>query len=440
MDRAAEKRPVDSSEAKANPRLRLPVRNQVELRPAALDELLEPDHEVRMLWEFVCQLDLTVFLEPIKAVQGVRGRDATDPRILLALWLYATLKGVGSARQLAKLCTEHIAYQWICGSVSLNHKTLSDFRSGRGEELRTLLKDLSATLMHEGLVTMDRVSQDGMRVRADAGKTSFRRPKSLNKCYKEAERQLRALERELEATPDEIDRRRRGARERAAKEKKARIGKALAVQKELQKQREARKKGSGKDARASTTDPEARNMKFANGGYNPGYNVQFCTDNDSGVIVGVDVTNSGSDRGQLLPMAEQLVEDYGKPPKQYLVDGGYTTLKDIDTLERDYGVEVYGPVKQEQEKLNKGENPYARAKHDTNATAAWKARMATSEAKEIYKTRAEVAEWANAQCRNRNFWFFPTRGLRKAKAVATLFALAHNVVQAIKLRAAAAQA
>ncbi len=426
------------SNPKGKPRLRLAVRNQIELRPTALDELLEPEHEARTVWDFVCGLDLSDFLAPIKAVEGAKGRDATDPRILLALWIYATLKGVGSARQLARLCTEHVAYQWICGLVSLNHKTLSDFRSGQGEALRTLLKQVAGALMHEGLVTMDRVSLDGMRVRANAGRSSFRRPKSLKKCQKEAERQLRALERELEETPDEIDRRRRGARERAALEKKERIEKALAQQKELQDKREERQKGSGEEARASTTDPEARNMKFANGGYNPGYNVQFCTDNESGVIIGVDVTNSGSDRGRLSPMAKEIKESYGRSPKQFLVDGGFAALKDIDDLEVNHGSEVYAPVKHEKEKLQKGQDPYARAKHDTDATAGWKARMSTDEAKAIYKERAAVAEWVNAMCRNRNFWFFPTRGASKARAVAYLFALAHDAMQAIKLRAAVA--
>ena len=437
-DRSTEENRRDDLSPKGKPRLRLPVRDQIELRPTALDELLDPDHEARTIWDCVCGLDLSDFLGSIKAVEGARGRDATDPRILLALWLYATLKGVGSARQLARLCTEHVAYQWICGAVSLNHKTLSDFRSAQGEQLRNLLKQISAALMHEGLVTMDRVSIDGMRVRANAGKSSFRRPKSLKKCEKEAERQLRALERELEKTPDEIDRRRRGAKERATREKKARIEKALEHQRQLAQQREKRQKGSGEDARASTTDPEARTMKFSNGGYNPGYNVQFCTDNQSGVIVGVDVTNSGSDRGQLSPMAKQIEEAYRKSPKEYLADGGFAALNDIDDLEVNHEAKVYAPVKHEKEKLRKGQDPYAPAKHDTDATAAWKARMATAEAKEIYKERAAVAEWVNAMCRNRNFWFFPTRGLRKAQAVATLFALTHNVMQAIRLRAAPA--
>ncbi len=421
------------------PRLRVAIRNQVQILPTALDELLEEGHEARWVWDYVCELDLSSLLKPIKAVEGGAGRDATDPKILLALWIYATVKGVGSARQLAKLCEDHIAYKWICGEVSVNHKTLSDFRSQKGEELRNLLKNVSASLVHEGVVTLDRVSQDGMRVRANAGKSSFNRPKSLKKCAKELERQLRALERELEETPDEIERRRHSAKERALKDKKKRLTRALQAQEELEGKREKRAKGSGKDARASKTDPEARIMKFANGGYNPGYNVQYSTDNDSGIILGVEVTNSGSDRGLLLPMARQIEADFGRLPGKYLADGGFTVQKDIEYLEK-RGTEVYCPVRQEKEKLERGEDPYLPLKYDTKITAKWKKRMGTEEAKEIYKERAGVAELVNAQCRNRNFWFFPTRGLVKAKAVATLFALTHNIMRVISVKKAATEA
>jgi hypothetical protein len=284
---------------------------------------------------------------------------------------------------------------------------------------------------------MDRVAQDGMRVRASAGMSSFRRRRTLKKCLEEAEAQIEALEKELEETPDEIDRRRRAARERGARERKERVEEALRQQKELEEKREKRRKGSGKEARASTTDPEARNMKFANGGYHPGHNVQFCTDTSSGVIVGVDVTNSGNDMGQILPMAAKLEAAYGKLPKEWLADGGFTKLEDIDDLETNHGTTVYAPVKDEEKKLKAGLDPYAPRKRDTEATAAWRARMSTDDAKTIYRERAGVAEWVNAICRNRNLWFFPVRGLRKSRAVATLYALAHNLKQAIKLRKSA---
>ncbi len=435
----SDQNPNDLNSPKPKPRLRVPIRNQLEIVSASIDDLVEEDHQVRSVWAYACELDMSCLLKPIKAVEGAVGRNATDPRVLLTLWIYATIKGIGSARHLAELCKDHNAFKWICGGVSINHKTLSDFRSQKGEELNTLLKESVATLMDSGLVLIERVSQDGMRVRAPAGKASFRRPKTLQKCLKHAERQLDALKNELEMTPDEIDRRRRGAKKRAAEEKVERIKQAVKNQKKLEEQREKRKKGSGKETRVSTTDPEARIMKFSNGGFNPGYNVQYCTDNETEVILGVEVTNQGSDGGLLLPMAKRIEDDHGRLPKQYLADGGFSVQKDIEYLEG-RGIEVYSPVKQEKEKLERGENPYLPLKRDTKETAAWKKRMGTEEAKEIYKERAAVAELVNAQSRNRNFWFFPTKGLTKAKAVATLFALTHNVIRSLSLRPRVAEA
>jgi transposase len=256
------------------PRLRLPERDQIEFRSASLDQLLPPDHEARLVWEAVSKLDLSPWLREVKAVEGQVGRDTTDPRLLLALWVYATLKGIGSARELDRLCTRHIDYQWLCGGVSLNYHTLADFRSQGGDKWDGLLTQLVAGLMAEGLVRLERVAQDGMRVRASAGKSSFRRRATLEKCLAEAREQVETLKRLAEEQPDELNRRQLAARERAAHERQARVTAALEHCERLQRQREKRSQVSNepvKEARASTTDPEARNMKFANGGYNPGY-------------------------------------------------------------------------------------------------------------------------------------------------------------------------
>lgn len=186
------------------PRLRLPVRDQMILRSASLDQLLPPEHEARLVWEAVSQLDVSPWLNEVKAVEGRTGRNATDPRVLLALWVYATLQGEGSARKLARLCEEHIAYQWLRGEVTLNYHTLADFRSQGGDKWDRLLSDLVASLMTEGLVTLHRVAQDGMRVRANAGKSSFRRKKSLEECQAEADEQVELLRRLAEENPDEL--------------------------------------------------------------------------------------------------------------------------------------------------------------------------------------------------------------------------------------------
>ena len=183
------------------PRLRRAERQQVVMHVASLDSLLPEDHRARLVWEYVEGLDLSELYEQIRAVEGGAGRDAMDPKILMALWLDATLDGVGSARQLAKLCEDHLAYRWICGGVSVNYHTLSDFRTAHPHLLDTLLTQSVATLMHEGLVTLHRVAQDGMRVRANAGAASFRRRPTLEECQSEARQQVESLRQELEENP-----------------------------------------------------------------------------------------------------------------------------------------------------------------------------------------------------------------------------------------------
>lgn len=433
-------RPVESGEVVGKPRLRLPVRDQVEFRSASLDQLLPPDHEARLVWEAVANLDMSPWLREVKAVEGVVGRDTTDPRLLLALWVYATLKGVGSARELNRLCTRHVDYQWLCGGVSLNYHTLADFRSQGGQKWDDLLTELVAGLMAEGLVQLERVAQDGMRVRASAGKSSFRRQKTLEECRAEAQEQVETLKRLAEEEPDELNRRQTAARERAARERQERVAAALEHCQQLQEQREKRSQTSNeevKEARASTTDPEARNMKFPNGGYNPGFNTQFSTDTDSGIIVGVEVTNAGSDGEQLSPMLDQVKERCGKDPQEALVDGGFATREAITDAAENHACTVYAPLKEEAKQLAAGGDPYAKKKGDSPAVAAWRARMASAAAKQIYKLRAQTAEWVNALCRNRGLWQMPVRGQPKCRIVALLYAITHNIMQAANLRAQA---
>jgi hypothetical protein len=352
--------------------------------------------------------------------------------------VYATLQGVGSARELARLCKQHIAYQWLCGSVTLNNHTLGDFRSDGGEKWDRLLSDLVASLMAEGLVTLHQVAQDGMRVRASAGKSSFRREKSLLECQAEAAEQVAALRRLAEEHPDALTARQRAARERAARERQARIEAALANREELAVQREQRAKAVGEpaaEARASTTDPAARNMKFANGGYAPGYNTQFMTDVQSGLIVGVDVTNAGTDGDQLPPMLDQVQERCGQNPEEVLVDGGFATKDSITDATVNHGCTVFAPLNSEQKQLAKGQDPYAPKRGDSPAVADWRQRMATAAAKQTYKLRAQTAEWVNALCRNRGLWQMPVRGRPKCRIVAVLYAITHNLKQAANLRA-----
>lgn len=422
------------------PRLRRPEREQGEMRLASLDQLLPGDHMVRIVWDYVSGVDIGPLLQQIKAVPGEPGRDATDPRLLLALWLYATIDGVGSARTLDALCGQHLAYQWLCGGVSLNYHTLADFRSQQTAFLDQLLTEGVATLLHEELIELKRVAQDGMRVRASAGASSFRREKTLQACLVEAEAQVQALKNQVDEDSQAATRRQQAARDRAVRERRERLQRALAEREKLLALREQQKKEKGvkfepDELRVSPTDPEARRMKMPDGGTRPGFNVQFATTTGSGVIVGVDVTNVGSDGGQMQPMLAQIEKRYEQLPEQMLVDGGFTTLKDIEQAEQDK-VAVLGPVKNEATKKAKGDDPYQPRPKDGPGVAAWRQRMGTPEAQMLYRLRAATAEWANAGARNRGLYQVQVRGRQKVLAVALLHALVHNLLRARTLRQA----
>lgn len=433
QDRPAEKR----EEPPAKPRLQRAERHQMEWLPMTLDDLIPQGHEARSVWEFAEKMNLTPLYTRIAAVEGRPGRNTIDPKILMALWLYATIDGVGSARKLDVLCKHHHAYRWLCGGVSVNYHTLADFRTAHVELLDQLLTESVASLLSAGLVELKRVAQDGMRVRASAGSSSFRRRPKLEEYYAEAQRQIEALRAESEeADPAASSRRERAARQRAAWERAERLEQALVEMAKLEAQKESRQKGSKEKARVSTTDPEVRVMKMADGGFRPAYNVQFSTTTDTQVIVGVEVINNGSDGGQLAPMNEQIYERYGKSPAESVVDGGFSTLDDIETMTTSsHGSTVYAPVKDEEKKRKKGEDPYAPRRKDSVAVAAWRERMGTAEAKEIYKERGATAECVNAIARNRNLWFIRVRGLVKARAIALWYVLAHNLRRALALRA-----
>jgi transposase len=411
-------------------RLRHAVRNQVEFQECSLDELLPEEHEARIVWDYVCGLDLSELRERIQAVEGGPGQAPADPRILVTLWLYATLRGVGSARELNRLCQQHAAYRWICGGVSLNYHTLADFRTQHVELLDRLLTESVATLMAEGLVTLDRVAQDGMKVRASAGAASFRRQPTLEEALVEAEQQVAKLRQELEAQPAASKTRQQAARQRAAEERAGRIRAAL---EQLPQIAESKKAKDREKARASTTDADARVMKMGDGGFRPAFNVQLATATDSQVITGVAVTNSGGDQGQLAPMIEQHQQRYEEQPKEALVDGGFVKKADIDQVSPPQGgTTVYAPV---MESKDPNRDPHTPRDDDSPAVAEWRQRMATDEAKAIYRERAATAECVNALARNRGLQRFLVRGLRKVKAVALWYALAHNLMRAVALRA-----
>ena len=432
--------PKTEQPSQAPVRLRQPQRKQLLLVAQCVDELVAADHAVRMVAAVVERLDVAKFCEPIQAREGVVGRDATDPRLLIALWLYACIRGIGSARELARRCKESVPFRWLCGGVSLNHRLLSDFRTDHGEALDDLLTQVIASLVEQGLVRVSRISQDGVRVRVGAGAGSFRREDRLQKLLEEAKQHVEELRQQVDA-PEKLaaeQAKKVKAQKRRAEERQKRVEQALAQLPELKKKREeaAQKAGNGKrgqqlrkkELRVSTTDAEARVMKMANGGFNPAVNVQLATDTESRAIVGVEVSNEGSDgAGLSTPMRQQVEERTGKTVEEQLLDGAYLRTQDLEETHQEK-VKLYVPPKPAHNPKNRGRELEVKP-GDSEAVRAWKQRMASEEGKEIYQQRAETSETVNADLRTyRGLTQMLVRGLTKQRCVALWCALAYNVM------------
>jgi transposase len=408
------------------PRLRCAVRDQIVMHCEAVDDLIPVDHPARLIWKYVDGLDLSPLLDQFQAVEGEVGRAGTDPRILMTLWLYATIEGVGSARELDRLCQHHSAYKWICGGVSLNYHTLADFRVEHEAFLDTLLTQSVAALMSAGVVELKRIAQDGMRVRASAGTSSFRRRPTLERLLEEAREQVQALKAEIEADPAGGRRRQKAAQKRGAEEREKRVQEALAELAKIEAKKPAAEKA---EARASTTDPQARRMKMACGGFRPAYNLQFATDTATQVIVGVDLINVGSDKGQMRPMHEQLKRRYGRTPQEYLADGDFAYGEDIEHLQRGETT-VYTPPKKTGNPNRSPDEPVA---GDSAILKEWRRRMASPQAQLVYRDRAASAECVNAHARNRGLQQFPVRGPTKTRLIGLWYALAQNLMRTFQL-------
>ena len=431
--------PCAEPDRSAPPRLSVPDRQQL-LSAMTIDELLEPDHPARAVWAYVEGLDLTPLVDRIRARGRVAGRPAIDPRLLVALWLYATLSGFSSARELADLCLRHDAFRWLAGGVSVNYHTLADFRTDHPAVVEQLLKQSVEVLRQQGLIDLDRIAQDGMRVRASAGAASFHRRETLERLLEEARAELKDLRQKPAANaahpastqgvaaevppagePDLSPR--EAAAMRHAEERVERVERALERMPEM----EAKiKPGDKKEARVSTTDPQATVMKMADGGFRPAYNVEYGTTCDGQVVVGVDVVTVGSDRGQMPPMLDQIEDRFERRPKEVLVDGGFANLEDIENVQSGGKCKVFAPVARPRKDTVDRHEPKAT---DSKEVARWRKRMGTNKAKEIYKERAATAECVNAQARNRGLRQFMVRGLEKVKSVATWFAIAQNMAR-----------
>ena len=410
-------------------RLETAERSQVEFQQSSLDDLLSADHRARQVWDYVEGLDLGVLYGRVRTTVQSTGRPAIDPAILMSLWLYGTLEGVGSARLLDRLCTSDAAYRWLCGGVSVNYHTLSDFRSEAGPVLDDLLSRSMVGLIASGLVDVQTIAVDGLRVRASAGSSSFRsggRLAELHAAAKEAVEQLRA---EVEEDPGSAERRTKARRQAVAEDRLQRLEEARRAHAELEEQRQEadckqrrKKPRGGKPVRASTSDPQARVMKMGDGGYRPAYNVQIMTAAEGAHIIGLSVTNHGTDHGLAKPAADEVERRYGIKPRRALADGGYYSKADIEALHAEK-IELFCPFP----KTGKGD-PATPRRGDKAGTIAWRQRMASEQGRATYKRRF-ATERPHAHMRNHGLQRLLVKGAEKVKAVVLWHAHAFNFLQ-----------
>lgn len=405
-------------------RLRHPDRLQHVLEANCLDELLPPDHRVRHVWTFVEGLNLDELERRVKSRGSGAGAPATSPRVLLALWLYACLDGVGSARELARLCEQHMAYRWLCGRVGVNHHTLSDFRGSSVDFLDRLLSDMVAALVQSGVVDGSTIVQDGTKVRASAGSGSFRRESTLEKLRQEASEHVARVK--AQADDQALSARVRAARERAARERLERVEAALATMNQLNKARDARYQDPRRTAepRASTTDADARVMKTRGGGCDPAYNVQLATDAASRAIVGMQVSQKGVDNGLSEPMRPEVERRTGVPVQTHVTDAGYLNKETVEREETEAKVKRIMPLP-----TKPGGAPATEPQRtDGPGVRAWRERMQTEEAKAVLRARCGIAETPNAELKvYRGMDRMLVRGVRKVTGVLLLGAIVYNL-------------
>lgn len=488
----------DQGEGARKPRFQQVDREQLSWRMVDVERLIPEDHPARAIWEFVGKLDLSGYTGQIRAVEGMAGRPSLHPQLMISLWIYAYSQGVGSARAIERLCEFDPAYQWLTGTAVVNAHSLSDFRVEHEEALKGLFVQVLALLSADGLITLERVMQDGTKIRASAASDSFRSKERIEQAMKAVLEQVEAINRLSE---EESSRRAAKARERAQRERAERLGSALDEFEKLQAEGSVKDK---KKTRVSMTDPEARVMKQPDGGFAPSYNVQVNTDAAHGLIVAVDVTQAGNDFDQLTPGVERVEQNLGGTPEQVVADGGYVSRDNIVEMGA-RGVEFIGPQCDDE---GKGTKSYERrgvspeyhtsqfvydpetnsflcpqgktldyeGKDERNSEVSYKYRakladcefcpakkyccpgnqatgrsvqrkeelaevvefrqkMATEQFREIYRTRSQVAETPNLWIKAKfGLRQFCVRGLRKVGMEALWAALTYNIRQWIRLR------
>lgn len=467
-------------------------RQQLVMRTVDVEQLIEADHPARAIWEFLGRLDLSRFSEGVQSYEGERGRAAYDPRLLISLWIYSYSRGITAGREIARLCETEPAYQWLTGMRMVNYHSLTDFRVQHEAALRELFIQILGVLSSAGLVTLERVMNDGTKIKAQASRQSFQGAKRIKEHLVAARRHVEALEQQAEA---EVGQKLGRARERAAKESEARLAAALA---EFEKLRAQKPEVPEDKLRVSRSEPEARKMKQPDGGYAPSYNVQITTDQAQGLIVAAGISQSAGDSKQLLPALARVKENLGRLPTQVVADGGYTSganIKQLAAQKIDFIAPVPDPLKQlkhsgidlafsraafsydaavnsyacpagtqltYQGREQKGERVIFKYRAPAAACAkclykpqccpksklgrslnrpeyeteliGHKTKMATAAAQAIYKQRAQTAEFPIAWLKEKiGLRRFRLRGLQKAELELLWACATHNLQQWIRL-------
>jgi transposase len=396
------------------PRILKPCRRQAVIKVEAPEDLIAKDHPARLIARVVDGLDLSKFTAGARAVEHGSGRPTLCPATMLTLWLYATSRGIGSAREIERLVGSDDAFKWIVGDLAVGRFAISEFRVSHGEALLSVMADVLGALLHKRVLSPDVIALDGTRVRASASAPSFRRLESLRECREQALLHIRAVL--ADADNPEITARQHAARAAAAKELLRRTDEAIKTATELAEKRR-------REARASTTDANARVMKMPDGGFRPAYNVQVAVaGSETGgprTIVAIDVTNVGSDMGAIEKMIPRVEAATGVAPARLLADGNHARHACIDYAHA-RGVLVYAPP-------SRWACPRTT---DTEAVRVWRERMATDDAKRIYRGRAALAELPNAFFKSRfGFDRVRVRGVAKVTCVAVLAAVTFNIIQ-----------
>lgn len=403
----------------AYPKVREPQRAQSSFHFEVTEDLLPAEHPARLLWDVLGRFDLAPFFARTQSAEGVAGRSVLSPRMKLTLWLYGIADGVGSAREIAQRTTTEVAYRWIVGDLSIGHHALSEFRAEHGEAFDALFTDVVPQLLHRGLIDLAVMGQDGTRVRAAASAPSFRSWGSLLQCREQAALHLKAVL--AQADDPELTRAQKARRVAAAQDFQRRVEDAIAA---CKSQREEHPESV---ARGSTTDGDARVMKMADGGFRPAYNVQYGVVGDKmggpRTIVGVRVTNLGSDLGSLVPMLAQVEQRTGALPGAVVADSNHARHEDLAALLA-CGVKPIVSVP----KPRKGATG---AQVDRSAPIeTWRALMAQEESRELARQRGGLSEFANARQKGpQDVTQVLVRGAAKVFNVIVLGALSANLLQ-----------